>query len=209
MRSLRAALVATMAFAIICCGLYPAFVWSVAQLVFPDKANGSLIRDREGAVRGSRLLAQGFTSDRYFTPRPSNAGVGYDGMSSGGTNLGPTSDKLAHGVHVKDDQGKDKEDTRNFEGIKDLVAAYRQANGLLGTDSVPADAVTRSGSGLDPHISVRNAKLQAPRVAKARHLKLESVLALIRAHTEGPSLGILGDAGVNVLTLNLALDDRL
>lgn len=203
----RAAIVSTLAFAVVCSGLYPVLVWGIGQAVFHDKANGSLITAADGTVRGSRLLAQGFSSDKYFAPRQSNAGAaGYDGTSSGGTNLGPTSDKLANGVHVKDDKGKDKDDTSNFDGIKDLVAAYRTANGLKETDPVPADAVTRSGSGLDPHISPRNAELQAPRVAKARNLPLDKVKELIRANTDSPDLGILGDPGVNVLTLNLALD---
>jgi len=203
----RAAVLSTLAFAVVCCGIYPVLVWGIGQAVFHDKANGSLITAADGTVRGSRLLAQGFSSDKYFAPRQSNAGAtGYDGTSSGGTNLGPTSDKLANGVHVKDDKGKDKDDTSNFDGIKDLVAAYRTANGLKETDPVPADAVTRSGSGLDPHISPRNAELQAPRVAKARNLPLDKIQELIRANTDSPDLGILGDPGVNVLTLNLALD---
>ncbi len=203
----RPAIVSTLVFAVICSGLYPVLVWGIAQAAFPDKANGSLITAPDGTVRGSRLLAQSFSSDKYFAPRPSNAGAtGYDGTGSGGTNLGPTSDKLANGVHVKDDKGKDKDDTSNFDGIKDLVAAYRTANGLKETDPVPADAVTRSGSGLDPHISLRNAELQAPRVAKARNVGIEKVKELIRANTDGPDLGILGDPGVNVLALNLALD---
>jgi K+-transporting ATPase ATPase C chain len=204
--NLRAAVVSTFAFAAVCCGVYPIVVWGIAQAGFHDKANGSLIFAPDGTVRGSRLVAQGFFSDRYFAPRPSNAGVGYDGGSSGGTNLGPTSEKLANGVHVKDDKGKDKDDTSNFDGIKDLVAAYRTANGLKETDSVPADAVTRSGSGLDPHISPRNAELQAPRVAKARNVSIDKVRELIRTNTDAPDLGIFGDPGVNVLTLNLALD---
>jgi len=204
---LRGAIVSTLALAIVCCGIYPLVVWGVAQAAFHDQANGSLITAPDGTVRGSRLLAQSFSSDRYFLPRPSNAGAtGYDGSSSGGTNLGPTSDKLANGVHVKDDKGKDKDDTSNFDGIKDLVATYRTANGLKETGAVPADAVTRSGSGLDPHISVRNAELQANRVARARKISVEKVREQIHANTDHPSLGILGEPGVNVLTLNLALD---
>ena len=109
-------------------------------------------------MRGSRLLAQNFTSDKYFQPRPSAAGTGYDATSSGGTNYGPTSDKLANGSHAKDAAGKAVNDPNNFDGIKDLVAAYRASNGLAADAPVPADAVTRSGSGLDPHISVANAE---------------------------------------------------
>ena len=154
---------------------------------FPAKANGSLIIDRNGTVRGSALLAQNFTSDKYLQPRSSAAGTGYDATSSSGTNFGPTSQKLA-------------------DSVKAAVAAYRTANGLATDASVPADAVTSSGSGLDPHISVANAELQAQRVAKARGLPLEALRTLIARHTEGRDLGILGEPGVNVLQLNLALD---
>lgn len=204
---IRGAIMSTLILAFVCCGAYPVAVWVIAQVVFHDKANGSLITGPDGTIRGSRLIAQGFSSDKYFQPRQSNAGAtGYDGTSSGGTNLGPTSDKLANGVHAKDDKGKDVKDTGNFDGIKDLVAAYRAANGLKETDEVPADVVTRSGSGLDPHISVRNAELQAPRVAKARNVSIEKVLRLVRANIDGADFGILGVPGVNVLTLNLALD---
>jgi K+-transporting ATPase ATPase C chain len=204
---LRGAIVSTLAFAVVCCGIYPAVVWGIGQALFHDKANGSLITGSDGTIRGSRLLAQNFSSDKYFAPRPSNAGAGYDGSNSSGTNLGPTSDKLANGVHVKDDKGKDKDDTSNFDGVKDLVAAYRTANGLKATDEVPADAVTRSGSGLDPHISVRNAEIQANRVASARKVSVDKVRELIRANTDGRDLGFFGDPGVNVLTLNIALDN--
>ncbi len=203
---IRGAIMSTLAIAVVCCGIYPVLVWGIAQAAFHDKANGSLITGSDGTIRGSRLLAQNFSSDKYFAPRQSNAGAGYDGSSSGGTNLGPTSDKLANGVHVKDDKGKDKDDTSNFDGIKDLVAAYRTTYGLKETDDVPADAVTRSGSGLDPHISPRNAELQANRIATARKVSVDKVRELIRANTDGPDLGILGEPGVNVLTLNLALD---
>jgi K+-transporting ATPase ATPase C chain len=203
---LRGAIVSTLVLAVVCCGLYPVIVWGIAQAAFHDKANGSLITDPDGTIRGSRLLAQGFSADKYFAPRPSNAGAGWDATSSGGTNLGPTSDKLANGVHVKDDKGKDVDDVSNFDGIKDLVAVYRTANGLKETDPVPADAVTRSASGLDPHISPNNAELQAPRVAKARGLSVDKVMEVVRANTDGPDLGILGDPGVNVLLLNRALD---
>lgn len=204
---IRGAIVSTLALAAVCCGVYPLIVWAIAQIAFHDKANGSLIKDANGVIRGSRLIAQGFSSEKYFQPRPSNAGAtGYDGNSSGGTNLGPTSRKLAKGSHARDAAGKQVDATSNFNGIADLVAAYRKANGLRHTDEVPADAVTRSASGLDPHISPRNAELQAPRVARARNLALEKVRDLIRANTKGPDLAIFGDPGVNVLMLNLALD---
>ncbi len=184
---LRSAVLVTLMLAIVCCGLYPLVVFGVAQVCFHDKANGSLVTDGQGTVRGSRLLAQGFTSKKYFHPRPSAAGSGYDASSSGGSNLGPTSQKLN-------------------DIVKDNIKAYRQENGLKDTEPVPADAVTASGSGLDPHISIANAQLQIARVARARHLDIEKVGELIQQHTEGPSLGFLGDPGVNVLTLNLALD---
>ncbi len=203
---LKISLLLTLVFTVLLCGAYPLAVWGAAQALFSYKANGSLIVDKDGTVRGSALLAQNFSSDKYFQPRPSAAGNGYDATSSGGTNLGPTSAKLANGVHAKDANGKDVSDPNNFDGIKDLVAAYRASNGLKDTDSVPADAVTRSGSGLDPHISVSNALIQAPRVAKARGLSLERVQSLVSAYTEGRDLGVLGEPGVNVLRLNVALD---
>ena len=184
---IQAAILATVAIAIVCCGFYPLFVFGFGQAFFPDKANGSLIIDQSGTIRGSKLLGQGFTDPKYFHPRPSAAGNGYDGANSGASNLGPTSQKLN-------------------DAIKDRIAAYRSENGLNGNQLVPADAVTASGSGLDPHISVRNAELQMLRVAKARGIGETKVRDLIRENTDGPDLGILGDRGVNVLTLNLALD---
>jgi potassium-transporting ATPase KdpC subunit len=186
---LRAAVLATVTLAVVCCGLYPLIVFAIGQAVFPNQANGSLIVARDGTVRGSALLAQGFTADKYFHPRPSAAGNGYDAANSGGSNLGPTSQKLK-------------------DAIQERIAAYRKENGLPAHEPVPADAVTASGSGLDPHISVRNAELQAARVAKARHLPEDQVRALVRRHTEPPQLGLLGEARVNVLQLNLAADAR-
>jgi K+-transporting ATPase ATPase C chain len=184
---IRGAVFATLILAIVCCGIYPLVVFGISQALFRDKANGSLIVDQDGTVRGSKLLAQGFTADKYFHPRPSAAGNGYDAASSGGSNLGPTSQKLS-------------------DAIKDRVAAYRKENGLSETEPVPADAVTASGSGLDPHISLRNAELQTPRVAKARGLSEEKIRELVQQNTDGRNLGVLGDPGVNVLELNLALD---
>jgi K+-transporting ATPase ATPase C chain len=203
---IKTSVVLTLVLVAVLCGAYPLAVWAGAQALFPAKANGSLVTDATGNVRGSALLAQNFASAKYFQPRPSAAGTGYDATNSGGTNLGPTSAKLANGVHAKDAAGKDVNDPGNFDGIKDLVAAYRQANGLAATDSVPADAVTRSGSGLDPHISVANAAIQAQRVATARGVALEKVQALVAAHTEGRDLGVFGESRVNVLLLNSALD---
>ena len=177
----------TLVFAVLLCGAYPLAVWAGAQALFPAKANGSLITDATGSVRGSALLAQNFSSDKYFQPRPSAAGTGYDATSSGGTNPGPTSQKLN-------------------DSIKAAVAAYRTSNGLAPDAPVPADAVTSSGSGLDPHISIANAQLQAGRVAKARTLPLDRVQSLVAANTTARDLGIFGEAGVNVLQLNVALD---
>ena len=179
----------TLVLAVVCCGLYPLIVFGIGQLAFRDKANGSLIVDPSGNPRGSTLLAQGFTDPKYFHPRPSAAGTGYDAANSSGSNLGPTSQKLN-------------------DAIKDRVAAYRNENGLSENDSVPADAVTASGSGLDPQISLRNAELQTPRVAKARGLSEEKIRELVQQNTGGRDLGVLGEPGVNVLNLNLALDAR-
>jgi potassium-transporting ATPase KdpC subunit len=184
---IRAAMMSTLVMAVVCCGIYPLIVYGFGQVLFHDKANGSLIVDKSGAVRGSKLLAQGFSATKYFHPRPSAAGNGYDAANSSGSNLGPTSQKL--------------KDT-----IKDRIAAYRTENGLNENQPVPADAVTASGSGLDPHISLQNAELQIPRVAKARALDEEKVRALIKQNTDGRSFGIFGEPGVNVLKLNLALD---
>jgi K+-transporting ATPase ATPase C chain len=187
---IRGAVMSTLILAVVCCGLYPLVVFGIAQVLFPGKANGSLIVDANGTVRGSRLLGQQFTAEKYFHSRPSAAGNGYDATSSGGSNLGPTSKKLA-------------------DSIAQNVADYRTQNGLAIPQSgtpVPADAVTASGSGLDPHISVRNAELQVPRVAKARGLAVEKVLELVRANTDSADLGFLGEPGVNVLALNLMLD---
>ena len=184
---IRGAVVSTLVLAVVCCGLYPLAVWGIAQVAFPHKANGSLIMDSTGTVRGSALIGQGFTSEKYFHPRPSAAGNGYDAANSGGSNLGPTSQKLN-------------------DAIKERIAAYRAENGLKESDAVPADAVTASGSGLDPHISVRNAQVQTARVAKARNLGEDKVRALIQQNTDRADLGILGESGVNVLQINLALD---
>jgi K+-transporting ATPase ATPase C chain len=185
---LRGAIMSTIVLAVVCCGIYPLVVDGLGQALFADKANGSLIVDSKGVVRGSKLIGQNFTGAKYFHPRPSAAGNnGYDPTSSSGSNLGPTSKKLA-------------------DGIAQNVADYRSQNGLATNAPVPADAVTASASGLDPHISLQNAQMQAPRVAKERGMKPEEVSALISQYTDTPDLGFLGDAGVNVLRLNLALD---
>ncbi|MEZ0389831.1 MAG: potassium-transporting ATPase subunit KdpC [Verrucomicrobium sp.] len=185
---LRGAVVSTIIFAVVLCGAYPLVVWAIGQAAFNEKANGSLLRDPDGTVRGSALLSQNFSSASYFQPRPSGAGAnGHDAASSSGTNLGPTSQKLA-------------------DAVKERIAAYRTLNGLGDSESVPADAVTASGSGLDPHISLRNAEIQSARVAKERQLDPAKVRELVQANTAGPDLSLLGQPGVNVLQLNLALD---
>jgi K+-transporting ATPase ATPase C chain len=184
---IRGAIMATLILAVVCCGLYPLVVFGIGQALFHDKANGSLIVDKDGTVRGSRLLGQQFSADRYFHPRPSAAGNGYDASNSSGSNLGPTSQKLR-------------------DSIAQNISDYRSQNGLGTNAAVPADAVTSSGSGLDPHISLRNAELQSARAAKARNLPIEKVRELIKQNTDSPDLGFLGEPGVNVLTLNLALD---
>jgi K+-transporting ATPase ATPase C chain len=181
-------IVATLFFAVILCGLYPLIVYGGAQLLFSKQANGSLLVDKTGAVRGSALLAQNFTGEQYFHPRPSSAGPnGYDATSSGGSNYGPTSSNLVASISAN-------------------IAAYRSDNGLATNAPVPADAVTGSGSGLDPHISVANAELQIPRVAKVRGLSEDQVRKLVEQNTEGRDLGAFGEPRVNVMTLNFALD---
>lgn len=204
-------ILATIVLGLIVSGLYPLVVWGLGQGLFRHKANGSLIVASDGTtVLGSELLGQNFGGKQYFNPRPSAAGAaGYDPTASGGTNLGPTSDKLVNGQHRKDAAGRSVNDPSNFDGIKDLVAAYRTANGLKETDAVPADAVTRSGSGLDPHISVANASLQAQRVARERGKSTDEVRRLVDKYTEGRDLGLFGEPRVNTLLLNLALDGKL
>lgn len=187
---LRVSLIAVVTLAVLLCGIYPVIVWGLAQIFFPDQANGSLIK-LDGKVVGSKLLAQNFTGNQYFHPRPSFAGdAGYDAASSGGSNLGPTSKRL-------------------IEEVKDRIAAYREENNLPANATIPADAVTASASGLDPHISVENALLQASRVAKARGMSEDAVKEKIKIYTEGRGFGVLGEPRVNVLELNLALDGKL
>lgn len=182
-RSLRPALVLTLLFALLLGVAYPLAITGVAQVAFPAQANGSLIRDAGGAVRGSDLLGQGFTAPRYFQGRPSAAGKGYDPLASAGSNLGPASQALADRVRAD-------------------VAKLRQSPG----DTVPADLVTTSASGLDPHLSPEAALSQAARVAAARGLPVAKVRELVEQTTEHPIVGVLGEPRVNVLRLNRALD---
>ncbi len=185
-RQLAPAVIAVLAFTVLCGIVYPLIVTAIAQVAFHDKANGSLV-EVDGRVVGSSLIGQQFTAPGYFHPRPSAAGTGYDGLASSASNLGPTNPNL-------------------LSSVEDRVAAYREENGLAAGQSVPVDAVTASASGLDPEISVANAKLQAARVAKARARPVGQVLALVDQHTTGREWGFLGEPGVNVLRLNLALD---
>lgn len=186
---LRRAALCTLVLVTACSGAYPLLVFGIAQAVFPHQANGSLIIDEDGAVRGSHLIGQKFSGDSYFKPRASAAGAGYDAANSGGSNLGPISKKLAG-------------------AIQDRIAAYRTENGLAASEAVPADAVTASASGLDPHISVQNAEIQATRVSRARGISDERIRRLIEEHTAPRGLGFLGEPAVNVLTLNIALDSE-
>jgi K+-transporting ATPase ATPase C chain len=187
LREVKASALLTVALLILLCGVYPLVVWGIAQIAFPSQANGSLVAQQGQAV-GSALIAQNFTGPQYFHPRPSAAGeTGYDGTSSGGSNLGPLSGKLV-------------------DQVKDRIASYRAENNLAPNALIPADAVTASGSGLDPHISLKNAEIQAKRVTAARGLSPAQVANLIETCTDGPGLGFLGEPGVNVLKLNLALD---
>lgn len=193
---------------VLCCVLYPMTVYAIGQTAFRWKANGSLV-DKDGNpatpenAAGSRLLGQAFASPGYFHSRPSAAGSGYDAANSSGTNLGPLSDKLLNGAP---DDPKTKDVDESFAGVKQLVQAYREENGLAPNALVPADAVTRSASGLDPQIGPRNADLQVARVAKARGLDEDRVRALVKEHTDGRGWGMFGEPGVNVLMLNIALD---
>jgi len=168
--------------------IYPLFIYGIGQLFFHKHANGSLLY-KNGTVVGSEWIAQGFSKAEYFHPRPSSAGTdGYDGANASGSNLGPTSQKL-------------------FDALQKRAADYRSENNLSSNTLIPADAITTSGSGLDPHISLANALLQAPRVASARHLSEEKVRDLISNYSEGATLWLFGEARVNVLRINLALDE--
>ncbi len=168
--------------------IYPLGMTGVAQVIFPEQANGSLIY-KQGNLVGSKLIGQNFSSDGYFHGRPSVAGDdGYDAAGSAGSNLGPTSKKL-------------------LSSIAERAEQIRLENGLAENAIVPSDLVTASGSGLDPHITAAAAQIQVQRVAKARNLTEEQTLALIEKNTENPQIGFLGEKRVNVVSLNLALDE--
>jgi K+-transporting ATPase ATPase C chain len=254
----------TIVLGIICCAIYPFVIWGLGQTFFRWQADGSLLAkdgshttDDTQAV-GSALIGQNFSDPKYFHPRPSAAGAGYDPTNSGGSNLGPLSDKLINGVttpattqpttqpetlsfdgvrlrtiHYANDNGipfklfnvaadgtktevplknyLNKDGSLNDIGLVDAFPHNGATAGLIAADFgtlIPGDAVTASGSGLDPHISPANAALQINRVAGARKLSPDKVKALVDEYTDGPSLGFLGDPGVNVLRLNIALDQE-
>ncbi len=169
--------------------IYPVFMWGVGSLFFHKHTNGTLFYHQGGKVLGSEWIAQNFSSDKYFHPRPSSAGDnGYDAASSSGSNLGPTSQKL-------------------IDSLTQRVKDFRSSNKWSG--EIPADAVTASGSGLDPHISVKNAYIQASRVASSRSISQDDVEQLIKKYTERRTLWIFGEKRVNVLRINLALDKQV
>jgi K+-transporting ATPase ATPase C chain len=185
MKNIKTAIAITLVTTVLLGLVYPLVVTALAQLLFPEKANGSLIRERDGTVVGSRLIGQPFSSPGYFHPRPSAAGpAGYDASSSSGSNLGPTSSKL-------------------IERIRREVERLRAENP---TALIPVDLVTTSGSGLDPHISPAAAEFQIPRVARERGMSEDELRRLVARHTEGRQFGILGEPRVNVLELNRELD---
>lgn len=185
---LRTSILMAMCLALVVCGIYPVAVWALGQILFPRQANGSIV-EKNGYIVGSSLIGQPFSGPAHFHSRPSSAGHGYDATSSGGSNLGPLSKRLV-------------------EQVEERVTRYRRINNLEPNVLIPADAATASASGLDPHITVRNALLQAPRVARARGLALDNVEDYVRSFTRDRQYGVLGDPRVNVLLLNLGLDGK-
>jgi K+-transporting ATPase ATPase C chain len=183
---LRTAFVSVISLTLLTGCIFPLVLFAFGRWLYPDQASGSLLT-HNGAVVGSRLIGQDFTRPEYFHSRPSAAGNGYDGTSSGGTNFGPSNPKL-------------------IESVRRLAEDYRRSNGLAANAIVPIDAATRSGSGLDPHISPQNAELQIARVARSRGLREDAVRRLVTNHSYAPQLGFMGSPRVSVLELNLALD---
>lgn len=188
LNEIKLSIVAMVLLLLLVSGVYPLVIWGIAQTVFPRQANGSLIKNDQGVLIGSALLAQGFTSAKYFHPRPSKAGGGYDATSSGGSNYGQTTQSL-------------------MDTIKTRVQTYRAENGLDSNTLIPGDAVTASASGLDPDISLDNALFQVQRVAKARGAGADYVERVVRSKLQGRDLGVLGEPRINVLMLNAALDE--
>ncbi len=185
MKEIKPAILLFVMFTVICGGIYPALVTTVAQAVFPDQARGSFVHDQSHKEIGSALIGQPFSDPKYFWPRPSASGdFAYNPLASGGSNSGPTNPDY-------------------LKTVAERVKAYRDS-GLSGP--IPAELVQASASGLDPHISPAAAQFQAPRIARARAVPESTVLKLIADTTEGPQLGLLGAARVNVLALNLKLD---
>lgn len=191
-QQLRPAILSVLILSLVTGGIFPLVLFAIGVLLFPYQAGGSLTLLR-GAVIGSRLIGQDFTGPEWFQPRPSAAGNGYDGTASGGTNLAPGNPKLTEGAS-------------GFAGIRALAAQYRLRNEFAPDTPIPIDAVTRSGSGLDPDISPANALLQVARVARMRKLEESAVRRLVLEHVVQPQLGFLGEPRVSVLELNLALD---
>ena len=189
LKETKSALIITLVLLLACCVIYPLFIFGAGELFFPRQTEGSLVLGSDGKPIASTLLGQTFSADNYFQPRPSAAGNGYDSTSSGGSNLGATSQTL-------------------HDNVKQRVADYRKANNLPDTQLVPGDAVTASGSGLDPHISIKNALLQLPRVAKARSMSEDDLKKMVDLYTDARDFGILGEPGVNIVKLNLALDGK-
>ena len=179
--------------------VFPLVLTALARPLFPSQADGSLV-SADRVVIGSHLIGQGFSGPGYFHARPSAAGNGYDATASGGSNLGPSNPKLRNGAPGDPAGGEP------YLGVRQLADDYRCRNDLPPDAVVPMDAVTRSGSGLDPHISPANAELQVGRVARTSGLSEEAVRRLVAEHTEGRQLGFLGEPRVSVLALNLALD---
>ncbi|HYR74289.1 MAG TPA: potassium-transporting ATPase subunit KdpC [Pyrinomonadaceae bacterium] len=186
MKNLLTAILMTIVTTVLFGLIYPLAVTGIAQLVFPDKANGQLIKRPDGTIIGSEIIGQSFSGPGYFHSRPSAAGTGYDAGTSSGSNLGPTNQKL-------------------IDRVKADVAKLQAENP---GQPVPIDLVTTSASGLDPHISPAGADFQVPRVARERGMSENEVTLLVAKHTEGRTLGILGEPRVNVLLLNLELDER-
>lgn len=202
-RQLLPSIAMVLVFTVLCGLAYPLAMTLVGQALFKDNADGQLVRS-DGEIVGSRLIGQSFTEARYFHPRPSATDYTPGPSYAFGSNEGPTSDRFLYG---EDDPDTPDIDESQTTGVDDRVAAYRQQNGLGDDEQVPVDAVTGSASGLDPFISVANARIQAPRVAVIRGVDVERIDALVDRYITPRALGFLGEAGVNVVALNLALDE--